>query len=112
MCHSARAGFALALHETQAPIGRHDRASNDGSELIKDSSRGGARHHIHINNASREAPLNPLGRDGHLHAVAIQHHDTMSLSICVPTSVSEGLQLHCHGCAVVFARGLCTLDVL
>ena len=76
----------LALHETQAPVGRHDWAADNAGELIQHIHGTWPQQEIEVQDAANCSELQSVAGDGNFHAIAVHEHDSMGQAAC---------KLHC-----------------
>lgn len=80
----------LAVHEAQTPVWRHDRAANDGSQLVENSIGSGAHQEVEVQHTTSYSPLHPCLCQHHIHGIAVEKQHTMCCAICKQTKQSTG----------------------
>lgn len=78
---------ALALHEPQAPVGRHDWAANNAGELIEDVHGARAQEEVEVQDTANCSELQRVAGEDDLHAVAIHEHHSVCQAACRDTGL-------------------------
>lgn len=77
-----RCACSLAVHETEAPVGRHEGASYNGRKLLQHSVWGGAHEEVEVKVATND-PVADFALCQHdVHAMAVQQQHTMRGTTC------------------------------
>ena len=81
-CKKQQVQALLALHETHAPVWGHDRAANDGRQLLHDCIGRGAHEKVEVKDTPSDTPLNAVLRQHHVHCIAVDQRNPMRLAAC------------------------------